>query len=250
MDQRPRPLSTLSIVSGIDSIEPSQDSQFPVFGYKYTNARLLADEYAKAGFYVYVPDVLFGDALPIEFLQDVEPNLKTQASLGVLDKAKKTASVGTTLGPWLIKHREAVSKPIIDKFIDDVKAIPGTGKVGAIGFCWGGRYAILAGHTGSSGSADAVYACHPSLVTIPGDFEPVSKPTAIAIGDHDSLLDTKSIDQIKDIFAKREVETEVRVYNDQVHGFSVRGDWSSDKDKKAMDDALGQGVSWFNKFLS
>jgi hypothetical protein len=39
------------------------------------------------------------------------------------------------------------------------------------------------------------------------------------------------------------------VTEDQVHGFALRGDWSSEKDKKAMDDAEKQGVEWFKKYL-
>ena len=46
------------------------------------------------------------------------------------------------------------------------------------------------------------------------------------------------------------VESEIQVYEDQVHGFSLRGDWSSEKDKKAMDDAEKQGIAWFKKHLS
>jgi hypothetical protein len=57
----------------------------------------------------------------------------------VLQKTASTAKVGTTLGPWLVRHREAVSKPIIDGFIREVRLIPGTDKMGVIGFCWGGR---------------------------------------------------------------------------------------------------------------
>lgn len=80
-------------------------------------------------------------------------------------------------------------KPIIDDFIENVKAIQGTGKVGAIGFCWGGRYAILAAHD----KVDAAFAAHPSLVAVPGDFDPVKKPLSIAIGTKDSLLDLEYV---------------------------------------------------------
>jgi len=221
-----------------------------IFGWEFKNVRLLADNYAKAGFYCYIPDVHQGDSLPMEFLQSVEPPLKTREQLTLLDKTKSTATVGTTLPPWLIKHREAVSKPLIDSFIQTVRKIPGTGKVGAIGFCWGGRYTILAAHDGP-GSVDAAYACHPSLVAIPGDFEPVTKPLSLALGDHDSLLDTKSIGQIQDVLAKKTSHPhEIRIYEDQVHGFALRSDWSSDKDRKAMDEAEKQGVDWFNKYLA
>jgi len=221
-----------------------------IFGWEFKNVRLLADSYAKAGFYCYIPDVHQGDSLPVEFLQSVEPPLKTREQLTLLEKTKATANVGTTLPPWLLKHREAVVKPLIDSFINTIRAIPGTSKVGAIGFCWGARYAVLAAHEGS-GSVDAAYACHPSLVAIPGDFEPVTKPLSFALGDHDSLLDTKSIGQIQDILAKKTSHPhEIRIYEDQVHGFALRSDWSSDKDRKAMDEAEKQGIEWFNKYLA
>lgn len=218
-----------------------------VFGWEFKNVRLLADNYAKAGFYCYIPDVHQGDSLPLEFLDSVEPNLKTREQLTLIDKTKNTATVGTTLPPWLIKHREGVSKPLIDSFIQAVRNIPGTGKVGAIGFCWGGRYAILAAH----GEVDAAYACHPSLIAVPGDFEAVTKPLSLAVGEKDSLLDQDTVGKIQDLMARRtDVPHELRVYEDQVHGFALRSDWSSEKDKKAMDDAEKQGIEFFNKFLA
>ena len=100
---------------------------------------MLADDYAKAGFYVYVPDLHEGDNIPIEFLSEVEPPLKVREQMSVIDKGTAGAKVAATLPPWLAKHREGVSRPIIDGFINTVKMIPRTNKVGALGFCWGGR---------------------------------------------------------------------------------------------------------------
>jgi dienelactone hydrolase len=211
------------------------------------NSTAIQDNYAKAGFYCYIPDVHQGDSLPIEFLNSVEPPLKAREQLTLVDKTKATATVGTTLPPWLIKHREAVSKPLIDSFIKAIRAIPGTGKVGAIGFCWGGRYAILAAH----GEVDAAYACHPSLISVPADFDPVTKPLSLAVGDKDSLLDNDTVGKIQDLMAKKtDVPHELRIYEDQIHGFALRSDWSSEKDRKAMDESEQQGVEFFNKFLA
>lgn len=81
-----------------------------IFGWEFKNVRLLADNYAKAGFYVYIPDLHQGDSIPLDFLQSVEPPLKTREQLTLIDKTKATANVGTTLPPWLLKHREAVTK--------------------------------------------------------------------------------------------------------------------------------------------
>ena len=136
--------------------------------------------------------------------------------------------------------------------------IPGTDKVGAVGFCWGGRYAILAAHgnpeseSGENvGGVDAAYACHPSLVAIPGDFDPVTKPLSLALGTKDSLLGVDQIGQIQDVLAKKtDVPKEIRIYEDQVHGFALRSDWSSEKDKEAMDAAEEQGKKWFHQYLA
>jgi len=217
-----------------------------IFGWKLPNTRLCADEYAKAGFYVYVPDFHEGQSLPIEFLQSAEPPLKVQQNLTMLDKAKNTATVATTLGPWLVTHREAVTKPKIDGFINHLRTTPGTNKIGALGFCWGGRYAVLAAH----GEVDAAVALHPSLVAVPGDFDPITKPISIGLGDKDSLVDHKTMGGIQDTLAKKtDVPHEIRIYEDQVHGFALRGDFSSEKDKKSMDEATQQGIEWFNEYL-
>ncbi|KAK4546112.1 hypothetical protein LTR36_002249 [Oleoguttula mirabilis] len=233
-----------------------------IFGWKLPNVRLLADEYAAAGFTAYIPDVHEGDSIDESFLQTVEPQLPKRESLTLTERATSTASVGATLGPWLIKHREGVARPIIENFIDKVRYIPGTDKVGAIGFCWGGRYAILAAHKDFSSregrGVDAAYACHPSLVSIPADFEPVAVPLALALGDKDSLLGEYEVKLIKELMEKKrageeggeKVESQVEIYEDQVHGFALRGDWSSEKDKKAMDQATQQGIEWFKKYLS
>ncbi|EXJ88038.1 hypothetical protein A1O1_04965 [Capronia coronata CBS 617.96] len=224
-----------------------------IFGWKFKNVRLLADQYAQAGFYCYIPDVHAGDSLPIEFLQSIEPPLKVKEQEGLLAKAKETVDVMATLGPWLAKHREGVSEPIVSGFMDAVRGVEDTQKIGAIGFCWGGRYAIMQGHKreeGQKGGVDAVYACHPSLLSIPADLTPVVKPVSLAVGEKDSMLDLKSVEQIKETLEKNGVPTEVRIYDSQVHGFALRSDWSSDADKKAMDDAAKQGIEWFNKYLA
>ncbi|KAI4266738.1 MAG: hypothetical protein L6R38_008570 [Xanthoria sp. 2 TBL-2021] len=260
-----KPTGRVDNIGGLDTYisEPKGGSKTKsvifisdIFGWEFPNTRLLADQYALAGFYTYLPDFHEGDSLPISFLQNVEPPLKKQEQLSVIEKATNAAVVPSTLGPWLVKHREAVSKPLIDGFVNTVRMIPGTDVVGAVGFCWGGRYAILQAHgpnlatPGEIGGVDAVFAAHPSLVAVPGDFDPVSRPLSLAFGTKDSLLDEGTRGKIVDLMAgKKEVKHEIRLYEEQVHGFALRSDWSSEKDKKAMDEATRQGIEWMEKYL-
>lgn len=58
--------------------------------------------------------------------------------------------------------------------------------------------------------ADAAYACHQSLVAIPGDFNPVVKPLSLALESKDSLLGKKEIGQIKELLPK--VRTRTNLY--------------------------------------
>ena len=77
------------------------------------------------------------------------------------------------------------------------------------------------------------------------------KHLSLAVGDKDSLLDNGTVGQIQDLMAKKtSLPRELRIYENQVHGFALRNDWSLEKDRKAMDEAEKQGIGWFNKYLA
>ena len=64
---------------------------------------------------------------------------------------------------------------------------------------------------------DAAYACHPSLLAVPGDINDVSVPLSVALGTKDSLVDAATRGKIMDTLSKKEsVPSEVREYPDQV----------------------------------
>lgn len=156
-----------------------------------------------------------------------------------MQKAADTATVAATLGPWLIKHREANVYPLMQKFLSHLRADPSHKKIGAVGFCWGGRYAILLTHTDANPAVDVAVALHPSFLSLPGEVEKIARPVAVEVGDSDDIIKIQDVETIKEIFAGKE-GCEVEVYEDQVHGFSIRGDLSVEKDKKAKEKACGR----------
>lgn len=163
---------------------------------------------------------------------------------GSINSTKRLAAIS----PWAIKHREAVARPIIESFIAEIRKDPEVSKIGIVGFCWGGRHAILQAREGSL--VDAAAAMHPSFME-PADFEPISKPITMGFAERDSIVGKPEVDAIIDVMEKKtNVDKEIRVYPKQVHGFSVRGDYSYEDDREAMDGAAKQVVDWFTKYLA
>jgi len=221
-----------------------------IFGYKLNNARLLADEYADKGFYVVMPDILEGDAVPHEILQAIAP-LSTSEARGIIVGAKDAAAVGTTLPPWLVKHREAVTLPLVQAAVRSLREDKDVGKIGAVGFCFGGRYAILLTHGDAETPVDAAVANHPSSVAFPKEIDAIEKPIQINVGDSDSMMSLKDIDTTKGSFLKRvDAPHDINVFKGAVHGFAVRGDSNEEFEKKNKDVAAHKTIEFMKKYLA
>ncbi|KAK6514241.1 hypothetical protein TWF506_008639 [Arthrobotrys conoides] len=222
-----------------------------VFGWDFINLRLLADSYAKRGnFRVLMPDVHFGDSL-------AKVNLDVAFPLKGSEPSWYIRLWNLLLFPkllmWFWYHREIVSLPILTNFFkslrEELASTPtssGNHKLGVIGFCWGGRYAILMDQY-----VDAIYSAHPSLLKIPDEVEAVTKPISFAVGDKDAILPMKKVEIIKGVLKKKEgLDSEVVVYEDMEHSFAVRGNPAIEAAKKGLEGSETQAVEWFIKHLT
>lgn len=119
-------------------------------------------------------------------------------------------------------------------------------KIGYVGFCWGGRFAISQNHL-----FDASVACHPSLVKFPGELDGIKKPFSLAAAWSDPYYNKERAEQTEKILKDKGLkDVEVKVYYEVNHGWTARGDMSNPVQKKARDEAVQQVVSWFGKHLS
>ncbi|BFZ63198.1 hypothetical protein YB2330_004318 [Saitoella coloradoensis] len=216
-----------------------------IFGYKLKNSKLLADEYAKAGYYVYMPDFHQGDSLPESLLNKIAPS-ETAEPKSFFTKITDTASAIVQFGPWLFRHRDGVTKPLIESFISYIKNNTEHQKIALVGFCWGGRHAIV---FAQNPPITCSVACHPSNVSLPSEVYPVSAPTAIYAGSEDSMFPPSSCDTAKEVFEKLGIQYDVRVFEGQTHGFAVRGDLTKEAINNAKEECTKATIAWFDKFM-
>ena len=160
--------------------------------------------------------------------------------------------------PFLYYNRPTLSYPRVKAFMTKLresqdpkeKDIP----VGAAGFCWGGKHITLLAQKDSVTSTgqplvDAVFTGHPAMLSLPADIDPVNKPYSVAVGDRDSMLSMKEVEQLKKILTKKTIPNELEVYPGAGHGFCVRADPGGEKTLEHSLMAENQAIKWFQTHL-
>ena len=165
---------------------------------------------------------------------------------------------------WMTRHKHAHVDKVCMDFLEKLRgATPRTQKIGMVGMCWGGRYAIRAGRESNmievNGEkvplVDAVVALHPSNLVLPGDFEKLVVPVSYGWGEEDSQVSIKTKGQVEDLHAAAKKagitvpEMEHKVYKPGRHGFSVRGNPDDPLEKACLEDSVTQVTSWMAKWL-
>jgi hypothetical protein len=128
------------------------------FGLEFVNNKLLADDFARAGYFTVIPDIFEGTPIPVE-------HLLSPGSHGDFD-----------IMAWVGTHPSDRVDPIIEKTIKGMKSL-GTENIGAVGYCFGGRYVIRFLAEGKG--VDAGFIAHPSFV-YSEELEASKKPLSIA----------------------------------------------------------------------
>ncbi|KAH7398260.1 hypothetical protein BKA66DRAFT_565879 [Pyrenochaeta sp. MPI-SDFR-AT-0127] len=234
-----------------------------IFGLGLPNNKLIADAYAESGqWLVYLPDFFKGDSVALSVADVLIP----------VDAAKQStfakysgilASMPSFL-LWMSRHRQGPTETICMDFLESLRrATPTNQKIGIVGMCWGGRYAIRAGLESNmieidgekKPLVDAAVALHPSNLIIPGDVEDLVIPVSYGWGVQDIAVSFKQKGQIEAIHegsrkeGKNIPEMEHKAYTPGRHGFSVRGNPDDPEERKCLEDSEAQALSWLDKWL-
>ena len=168
-----------------------------IFGVN-AHIRALAEQYALDGFVVLAPDVFWRQAPRIELGYEA-----TDKQQGIaLAAALKPEQV-------MLDQRAAVAA---------LRALTQVGerKVGAIGYCMGGRFAYMSAALAEIDAAVAYYGggIHEQLHLVSG----VSCPMQFHYAERDEHIPLSAVTRVREAFAGKACE--VHVYEDTTHGFN------------------------------
>ncbi|KAL9618379.1 MAG: hypothetical protein Q9160_006887 [Pyrenula sp. 1 TL-2023] len=234
-----------------------------IFGLLLPNNKLIADSFAKSGEYlVYLPDFFEGDPVPLKTADVLIPvDAKKQSTFakytGILARAPQFIM-------WMTRHKQEPTNKVCMDFLGALRrGTPQSQKIGMVGFCWGGRYAIRAGLESHMIEVDgkkiplvdAIVALHPSNMVLPEDVESLVVPVSYGWGVEDEAVKFATKGQVEEIHEKAEKggrkvpEMEHKVYKPGRHGFAVRGNPDDPQERACLEDSVMQVLDWFKRFL-
>ncbi|CAF3097145.1 unnamed protein product [Rotaria sp. Silwood2] len=211
------------------------------------NPRITADALSdKSGFDVYIPDLFNGDAIAPSFREGTPEVPGEQMSIGT--KISFAGKFLTTLAPWLFRHRQAVTLPVVDKFFKTLRSEYGITRIQAVGYCFGGLYALLAGSK-EHHLADAIVGCHVSL-TNKTHYENLEVPVAFVCAQEDyQFTDALRAEAEQILSRKPEIPSKFLLTEGTLHGFAARPNPDNPVIMKAYKQANDFIVEWAKTHL-
>ncbi|MFL1407185.1 dienelactone hydrolase family protein [Marinobacter sp. M1N3S26] len=163
--------------------------------------RTLAEQYALDGFVVLAPDVFWRQERRVDLPYDKQGSEKAFSLVKATDAEKNGADMAATVAH--LRNLEQV-----------------TGKVGVMGFCFGGQLAYRAAATGKPDAAVSYYGggTHNHL----GLATDVRQPILFHFGAEDPMIPTEAVDSIRQALAHND-QAQFHVYPGADHGFNCWG---------------------------
>lgn len=228
------------------------------------NNQIQADEFAKEGFVVVLPDQFNNDPLPgsATYAEEKDPSY-----IELLKTKLAEASKSFLIDMWLARQTAEKVLPIIHKVIEAAKdefadAVANGGGIYSVGYCFGGRMTLLlagekpdtvmwgqqvkdeeAGVVKSGPYIKAGAIAHATLVT-KEDFEGTKSPLVLVCVENDQLFGEDVREYGEKYLKENNVESEFKTYAGVPHGFGVMGEYEDAKIISAQKEAFEQMLAW------
>ncbi|TEB33081.1 alpha/beta-hydrolase [Coprinellus micaceus] len=193
--------------------------------------QLLADDFARNGWKTVIPDILNGDGIPLNALDPDSPPFDWAT--------------------WLLRHGSEQTRPPLDRVLAALKG-EGVIKIGATGYCFGGRYVF---DLALENLIDVAAVSHPSLLKSPEDLEKYAAtskaPLLVNSCTFDVAFPHKAQHNADEILGNGKFAPGYsrEYFGGCTHGFVLKGDLSDPKVKAGKEGAFAAAVAWFKKNL-
>jgi len=193
---------------------------YDIFGFEVANTRKFCDILAsQTGLQVIMPDFFRGETKP----KDLAPPANKEWV--------------NRVGSWEIVHRDLTAIKI------HLEKSGITGKLGIVGFCWGGNKMLKACALEDFGAGVSV---HGSTLTTE-DAEQVKVPIALLPAGNDP-----STEPLKEILDKKSFGARCvyKTFDDMTHGFAAaRSDWTNERNVECIKEVLNICTTIFEQNL-
>ncbi|KAH7410447.1 dienelactone hydrolase [Phaeosphaeria sp. MPI-PUGE-AT-0046c] len=196
-----------------------------VYGFTFPNTRLIADNFASLGYLTVIPDLFHGAEVPFPPPSDF--NLQTYIN----DTMPRFNTVD----------------PIIESVIKVLREDMGVKRLGAVGYCFGGKYVCRWLREGM-GKVDVGYVAHPSFVERE-ELQGIEGALSIAAAEVDEIFTVAKRYETEEILTKKKATYQIFLYSGVEHGFAVKGHMSTAKARFAKEQAFLQAVAWFDEYV-
>lgn len=199
-----------------------------IFGWTFTNLRLLADHFAKEiGCTAYLPDFFGGEVITEDMMTDPEK--------------RKAFDVMAFMGRNGKPQRWPEIKGVAEALKKDFP------KVGAIGYCYGGWGCFKLGNDPSL--VDAVSVAHPSRLET-SEIDGLKVPVQILAPETDEQYSPQLKEHSNKVIPTLGIPYEYVYFPGLNHGFAARGDPNNKVQKDGLERAKNSAVTFFKEFLS
>ncbi|KAH7211403.1 dienelactone hydrolase family-domain-containing protein, partial [Fusarium oxysporum] len=199
-----------------------------LFGWTFSNTRILADYYAEeVGATVLVPDFFGGEILPAETILD-------DSRWAELD-----------LPAFLTRNSKSVRGPEIIKTAEALRA--SYRRFGVMGFCFGGWGAF---HIGAKDKqlADCISVAHPTMVE-KTEIDALAVPVQIMAPEMDPIFTEELKEYSNQVIPKLGIPYSYQYFPGLEHGFAIRGNPNKLGERRGMERAKNAAVYWFREWL-